>query len=1080
MNEVSNIKTQLSSQSNPFSQGNYQQQTSSIKRKDSQKQHVTNEENKQSFNNTDKDDKKNKQIRDDQKIDKNNSTMSIRDKVIEAFCQKIQVRSLQKTGLNFFQLEDPLAMRNAINLNLIEDFLLKDTTQIQIESKMLSQIWGLSLQTFMKESKMDKFEGNFEIKLDYARKTNDLQINVDNFYQSMSYFKKLDGNDICKYGVKYICKSVSGDGKSTKLSKEILISMMSDIIKKVKNANCDDKFHIVDMLEALDGDKSQIRQNSGKIKYSFEADTQQLTILDFTRLLYFIQADQGRQKLLIGFNWLIPDINFTIISVPKTTIISTPLSRLLLGRQSEEDKKTVQSNLINDGSRVYSGFISIDQDKRVYPLMPNDQEVFSSSIVGLWFFGVQEYIQGVKKDPINPLKLQEITSQQKSNRKPIQSAKERSNQSNSPSKLIIQKQDIKAPQQFVTLNYQEQDQFEVPMPQQFNMLPISKDQIKSRKSTDINQQNQQVIQKSTQNNNQSSQNLNRSRNSLIAPLTIDNLKNILGNDDMRNSKELQIQEIMKHSSNTSRSRSIKNQLQHYNQQRANQQQETSQNANQYQSAAYSTQQNYPVIENYQTNDMNQNLLISQPTAEFPLNMMQNGIMQIDEEEKYSNSRSQKRSNNTSMIDDQEIPIPDRSILGEKRSRNQRKNKQQVNEIQRQNTQQHFNNQNILQNFQDIASSQTISELSNQKSGSNSKLKRSQSSVMSGTLGNELNSIKTNLKNQYEDQFAANRPKGSRNVLNNVNKQVNKDQRSNSSSSEDLKRDQSQESSKSSQSSSDEEKGVDHTYNPYSFKKIEQAIFKRKPLVDRLKTSGPSQQILKNPKILNTANQTNLPTQIKNESPPLSQKYKAEEKNEYDQQIQTKVIPQFLNQIQETQQLQVQEEAPFQFQYSRKISPVKLQSPKISYTQDTKPLEEQNLYQIPYQPEKFAVNQSNQEQAKQQIKQVIQKNVKQVSDSEDEEDEEKSKIILKMRGDRQGKTDWTMDLPKIQYGADDEDDDEEDDDAISHNSKTIHDDDDDEEDINVDLKPSINKKKSKIQVQSDNEDSEDSSSNCSDI
>lgn len=47
-------------------------------------------------------------------------------------------------------------------------------------------------------------------------------------------------------------------------------------------------------------------------------------------------------------------------------------------------------------------------------------------------------------------------------------------------------------------------------------------------------------------------------------------------------------------------------------------------------------------------------------------------------------------------------------------------------------------------------------------------------MSNATAGNELNAIKTDLKNQYEDQFAATRPKASRNVLNNVNKQVKKD------------------------------------------------------------------------------------------------------------------------------------------------------------------------------------------------------------------------------------------------------------------------------------------------------------------
>lgn len=53
----------------------------------------------------------------------------------------------------------------------------------------------------------------------------------------------------------------------------------------------------------------------------------------------------------------------------------------------------------------------------------------------------------------------------------------------------------------------------------------------------------------------------------------------------------------------------------------------------------------------------------------------------------------------------------------------------------------------------------------------------------------------------------------------------------------------------------------------------------------------------------------------------------------------------------------------------------------------------------------------------------------------------------MREDRQGKTDWTMDLPKISYAV--EDDDEDDDDAISHHDKTVDDDDEDDEENDID-------------------------------
>ena len=46
------------------------------------------------------------------------------------------------------------------------------------------------------------------------------------------------------------------------------------------------------------------------------------------------------------------------------------------------------------------------------------------------------------------------------------------------------------------------------------------------------------------------------------------------------------------------------------------------------------------------------------------------------------------------------------------------------------------------------------------------------------------------------------------------------------------------------------------------------------------------------------------------------------------------------------------------------------------------------------------------------------------------EEEEEKIILQsLEEARRGKTDWTMDLPKINYGADDDDDDESDDHSL---------------------------------------------------
>ena len=70
------------------------------------------------------------------------------------------------------------------------------------------------------------------------------------------------------------------------------------------------------------------------------------------------------------------------------TLVSTPLSRLLIGKFTNEDKKLVQTEFKSDGSAVYSGYLSIDNKKRIYPLMPNDPSAFQTPVVGIWFYGV--------------------------------------------------------------------------------------------------------------------------------------------------------------------------------------------------------------------------------------------------------------------------------------------------------------------------------------------------------------------------------------------------------------------------------------------------------------------------------------------------------------------------------------------------------------------------------------------------------------------------------------------------------------------------------------------------------------------
>jgi hypothetical protein len=86
-----------------------------------------------------------------------------------------------------------------------------------------------------------------------------------------------------------------------------------------------------------------------------------------------------------------PDVSFQFFTLEKAIkLVSTPLSRLLIGKFSEKDRGTYKvDNFEDDGE--YSGFLSLDQDKRIYPLLSSFQEDPESQalpVVGVWFYGL--------------------------------------------------------------------------------------------------------------------------------------------------------------------------------------------------------------------------------------------------------------------------------------------------------------------------------------------------------------------------------------------------------------------------------------------------------------------------------------------------------------------------------------------------------------------------------------------------------------------------------------------------------------------------------------------------------------------
>lgn len=48
----------------------------------------------------------------------------------------------------------------------------------------------------------------------------------------------------------------------------------------------------------------------------------------------------------------------------------------------------VSTNFVSGAQ--YSGFLTMDSDKRAYPNMPNDPHTFATSTIGVWFYGVTD------------------------------------------------------------------------------------------------------------------------------------------------------------------------------------------------------------------------------------------------------------------------------------------------------------------------------------------------------------------------------------------------------------------------------------------------------------------------------------------------------------------------------------------------------------------------------------------------------------------------------------------------------------------------------------------------------------------
>jgi len=102
-------------------------------------------------------------------------------------------------------------------------------------------------------------------------------------------------------------------------------------------------------------------------------------LIDYMKIECVIAADQITHKLLCKVLALVPDVVITIRPIKGFAVVSTPLSKALLQRDFK-------------AKGFQTGFITLDQERRIVPLHQSDPKAKTYTLVGIWISGLEATI----------------------------------------------------------------------------------------------------------------------------------------------------------------------------------------------------------------------------------------------------------------------------------------------------------------------------------------------------------------------------------------------------------------------------------------------------------------------------------------------------------------------------------------------------------------------------------------------------------------------------------------------------------------------------------------------------------------
>jgi hypothetical protein len=129
---------------------------------------------------------------------------------------------------------------------------------------MLQSVWNLSIKGACKEirnleGRTDSFSGIFSIKFDCATSHKDTCLLIDEF-PTVDAPRKLEGSSVCYHGSSYkLLNEIEFNNykksSSHQINQKELFSICIDLLKKIKNVSCTDKFYQQANQTSMSSDK---------------------------------------------------------------------------------------------------------------------------------------------------------------------------------------------------------------------------------------------------------------------------------------------------------------------------------------------------------------------------------------------------------------------------------------------------------------------------------------------------------------------------------------------------------------------------------------------------------------------------------------------------------------------------------------------------------------------------------------------------------------------------------------------------------------------------------------------------------